>query len=124
MSMTPGASTSPSASTVRVAGSSTPPCSERASATTRPSRTPTSPMNAGAPLPSTTRALRKSRSNMVSSCLLQCRGDRVGDDRAGEEVGVAARVEAHGVGEHEVAQVGVGEEVVLDHLVHLAEDFG
>src|SRR3954469_14867185 len=119
MSMTPGASTSPSASTVRPAGSSNAP-----TATIRPSRTPTSPANSGAPVPSTTRAPRMSRSNMTSSWLLQFGGDRIRDGGAGEEIGVAARVEAQRVGEHEVAQVGVGEQLVLDHLVHLAEDVG
>src|SRR6476620_540798 len=119
MSMTPGASTRPSASTVRLAGSSVAP-----TATMRPSRTPTSPANSAAPVPSTIRALRMSRSNMTSSCLLQCCGDCVFDGGPGEERGVPACVEAHRIREHEVAQVAVGEELVLDHLVDLAEQVG
>src|SRR6476660_8973870 len=118
--MTPGESTRPSASTVRRASSSTRPPSDRATATMRPSRTPTSPVNAGATVQSTMRAPRIRRSSirvlLGQFGVLQHVVDRVFDDGTGEEVGVLAGVEADRVGEDELAEIGLAEEVVLDHL--------
>ena len=89
----------------------------------RPSRTPTSAVVAGAPVPSTTRAPWISRSSIVllpstvrRAPHLRRRYRRRSRDCRG--------VEAHRVGVHELAEIGVAEEVVLDHLVHLAEHVG
>src|SRR3954451_24930903 len=121
--MTPGESTRPSASTVRSASSSMRPPSDAGTATMRPSRTPTSPVAAGAPGPSATLAPRISRSSIRVLLgrfgVLEHVVDRVFDDGTGEEVGVLAGVEAHRVGEDELTEIGLAEEVVLDHLVHL-----
>src|SRR4051794_24544279 len=126
--MTPGDSTRPSPSTVRCASSSMRPPPDAETATIRPSRTPTSPVAAGAPVPSTTLAPRISRSSirvlLGQFGVLQHVVDRVFDDGTGEELGVLAGVEAHRVGEDELTEIGLAEEVVLDHLVHLAEHVG
>src|SRR5262245_718631 len=109
MSTKPGATTQPSASSVRSAVAS---C-RRPTAATRPSRTPTSAVYAGSPVPSTTLPPRTSRSRSGI-------GGRRLDGT--QRVLVLDAVHARRVGADDLALPLVGE--VLDPLHELVDDAG
>src|SRR5438128_9262704 len=101
MSTKPGATMQPSASTVRAAGE----LPIRPTATTRPSRTPTSAVYAGSPEPSTTVPPRTSRSRSGMDTLL---------------VPVFDAVDARGVGADDLSLSFVRKR--LDALHELVDD--
>src|SRR5437762_5042231 len=113
VSMNPGASTRPSRST-----SSAP--SPRGIVPIRaitPSLTPTSARTPSRPEPSTTSPPLRTRSMSALPTRLEELGNVVLYHRALEEVGVHTGVQFDGVPEHELPEVVLGDEPVLDELV-------
>src|ERR1700677_4082774 len=109
MSTKPGHTPDPAASMVRAATSGTSP-----KATIRPLDMPTSPIMAGAPVPSTTMAPRSARSSTsgAGNELVHC----AFDNGPFEERGIGSRVEACWVAEGQVREGILVDPLVIDHL--------
>src|SRR3954447_5267632 len=115
VSTNPGARTNPSRST----SSAPSPRGMVPMRSIKPSLTPTSARYPSRPDPSTTSPPLRTRSMSVLPACLQELLDVVLHHRAFEEVGVHAGVQLHRVHEHELLEVVLGDEPVLDQLMGL-----